>query len=139
MPTTVTDAPVVSCLRTCGPHEPTAPQWRAVRQALEKFLGVGDFAHLPKRTIRSFEFRWDDPEMLPNAAGVMATFFDGGHIVVAIRSVRPDGCPISADDIHRTMLHELQHVQDVELIDHVSRSYMEARANVTAECLSRVW
>jgi hypothetical protein len=66
----------------------------------------------------------------------MTALFENGLIVVALRS------DLSAQEVHRIMLHELQHVADHVLISegefygYVSREWIEERARYTADYLA---
>ncbi len=116
-----------------APREPqvAAEKWAAVRQALEKFLALGQYgSRLPVALLPQFDLRWDDPAMAADAVG--STFFlRDGRIVLSLRSDR------TSEEIHRTALHELAHVADHALVAAgLPTAILEERARLTAARLS---
>jgi hypothetical protein len=114
---------------------PTAAHWRAVGDAIEKFCGLGHWAYRGFRSLPYFEIRWDDPHFPYDIAAGMTALFEN-LIVVALRS------DLSPQEVHRIMLHELQHVADHVLISegefygYISRDWIEERARYTADYLA---
>jgi hypothetical protein len=84
--------------------QPTTEQLRAVREALEKFCGLGRWSHLTGyRLTEPFLISWDRSDFpRARAAGVCATF--ATHSEICLRS------DLSPTDLHRVTLHELTHV-----------------------------
>jgi hypothetical protein len=110
--------------------KPTVEQMRAIRTALEKFTGRGQWGSHAGYILPPFELRLDDPELPPGKAGVVF-LTKGGAIVMLVRVERRQ-----PEDIHRTVLHELQHVFDAHRFGELSVAALEERAENTAERLS---
>jgi len=121
-------------------REPTAAQWRAVGDALEKFCGRGRWAGFAPvaATLPDFEIAWVDPANPPagfdvGRAAASTAVFAGGHVRVSVRLDLDDA------ELHRAVLHELQHVLDEPMLragwpDHV----LEQRARDTAARLAHL-
>jgi hypothetical protein len=114
-----------------GPNE---EQLKAVRVALEKFFGLAGWPYSGYRVANCppFEIRWDHHSIRADAHGC-TVFEPDGQILVCLSSSE------TPDDLHRTMLHETQHVvdRDLILIHKAPRSVVEARAYDRAEQLRR--
>lgn len=124
-PEASTSEPTATC------REPTLEQLRAVADAIEKFKGEGRWSALGRRVLPPFVVGWDVPGHR-GEANAMTVFCRDGSIAVCLRTDQP------APELHQTMLHELQHVFDHELINGLPSSIIEARARLTAELLGRV-
>lgn len=116
-----------------SPPGPSAQQWKAVATALEKHFGLAGwpssgytFEKTPQFTIV-----WDRGELLtrPDANGI-AVFREDGTVEIGLRSTA------APRDLERTMLHELTHLGDWELIRAgSSEQELEAWAYQRAEAL----
>lgn len=106
---------------------PTGRHWYAVRRALEKFL-----LECPIEMLPAFDIRWDDTTLLSDDANACVSFSGDGSAVVVLRSTLP---PAS---VHRSMIHELQHLRDHVLCTEgmwlglIDREWLEGRAYDTA-------
>lgn len=119
-------------------REPTVRQWRAVRDAIERFTGRGRWACFPTAhwAMPPFDLRWVDAEAPPpgfpvqRAAGLTALYRNHAPVIY----LRLDASP---RDLLATCLHELQHVVDAAAIlgGAMSETTYELRACATSERL----
>jgi hypothetical protein len=110
---------------------PTAAHWRAVRLALEKFCGIGEYrAYVTPRSLPEYSIHWNKPTFLRENVIGSTVLQPDGRIELHLRS------DLNPDRLHRNVLHEAQHIFDLAFYP-CSRAEMESRAEATA--LSLAW
>jgi hypothetical protein len=83
-------------------------QWRAVRIALERYCGIGEYAYLPPLLLppSGLQLQWDSPELARRPDAVALMVRTGDYYVIHLRTRE------TPESLVYSMLHELAHVLD---------------------------